>query len=85
VVLFVFGLGPVPAPGFEGPAVPFSAPPGVAPGGGPSALGLPAATLVMLPGHRSSISAALALPAAPVQPVLVPQSPEPGIEAGIGE
>lgn len=47
MVLFVFGLGLVPAPGLEGPAVPFSAPPSVAPEE-PSALGPLAATLVTL-------------------------------------
>lgn len=85
MVLFVFGLGPVPAPGFEGTAVPFSDPPRVAPRGGLSALGPPAAALVMLPEHGSDTSAALTLPAAPAQPSSVSQSPEPGIEAGTGE
>lgn len=52
VVLSVFGLRPVPAPGFEGPTVPFSSLPDVAPGEGPFALGPPAATLVMLQGDK---------------------------------
>lgn len=48
LLVFGLGFGPVPAPGFEGPSVPFSAGPGVAPGEESSALGPPAATLVML-------------------------------------